>query len=129
MAEKKMPKGYSVKCPYCGQKAKLIDSKELFGHSYGYVYICEDCDARVGCKKGTCKPQGTMADAKTRVLRQKAYNAFASFWPKAGFINKDHAMTWLCKRIGVAFAEATFNRFDYEQCKAVLKVIAEEVKQ
>ncbi len=36
-------------CPYCGKKTELINSAEVYaGKSYGWMYICRDCDAYVG---------------------------------------------------------------------------------
>lgn len=45
-----------VVCPYCGELAELIDSKEIYSRSYGKAWICRTCDAYVGCHKGTHKP-------------------------------------------------------------------------
>ncbi|MBO7256277.1 MAG: hypothetical protein J6V04_03005 [Bacteroidales bacterium] len=39
-------------CPYCGKDSELIDSSEIYGTSYGPMYICRDCDAYVGCYTG-----------------------------------------------------------------------------
>lgn len=29
-----------MKCPYCGYEAKLVDSKIIYGKSYGKAYVC-----------------------------------------------------------------------------------------
>ena len=39
-------------CPYCGKESELIDSAEIYGESYGAMYICRGCDAYVGCYSG-----------------------------------------------------------------------------
>lgn len=34
-----------VTCPYCNKKAKFVDSKKIYGKSYGMIYACfaSDC--------------------------------------------------------------------------------------
>lgn len=35
----------SVICPYCQSPARLADSAEIYGRSYGPIYLCKPCDA------------------------------------------------------------------------------------
>ena len=43
----------NVYCPYCGQQAEYVDSKVIYGRSYGMAYLCRNCDAYVGVHRGT----------------------------------------------------------------------------
>lgn len=46
-------------CPYCYGKPEYVDSKEIYGVSYGMVYLCRSCDAYVGVHhKNSKKPLG-----------------------------------------------------------------------
>lgn len=50
-------------CRYCGGVIKLIPAKAVYGESARrlgmeseFVYQCQNCNARVGCHKGTTRP-------------------------------------------------------------------------
>ena len=45
-----------VYCDYCGRQAEYVDSKVIYGKSYGMMYLCRNCMAYVGVHKGTDKP-------------------------------------------------------------------------
>lgn len=129
--EKKKPKGYRVICPYCGQRAELVDSAEIYGRSYGYMYLCRYCgDGRsvyALCQKGTCKVRGQMADEETRELRQKAYAAYAAYTSgNRMFYNRNEARSWLSARIGVSYSGCNISDFDAETCRKVIEVCGKE---
>ena len=44
-----------VYCDYCGRRAEFVDSKVIYGKSYGMIYLCRCCPgyAYVGVHKGT----------------------------------------------------------------------------
>lgn len=52
-----------VYCDYCGRRAEFVDSKIVYGKSYGMMYLCRHCMAYVGVHKGTSRPLGRLADA------------------------------------------------------------------
>lgn len=56
----------NVYCPYCGRQAEYVDSKVIYGRSYGMAYLCRNCDAYVGVHRGTDEPLGRLADASLR---------------------------------------------------------------
>ena len=33
----------NVYCPYCGRQAEYVDSKVIYGRSYGMAYLCRKC--------------------------------------------------------------------------------------
>ena len=45
-----------VYCDYCGRETEYVDSKVIYGKSYGKIYLCRNCMAYVGVHKGTDKP-------------------------------------------------------------------------
>ena len=71
-----------VDCPYCKGQAKLIDSKEIYGRSYGMVWFCKPCDAWVGTHKNSKKhrPLGRLANAELRHWKQIAHTKFDLLW-------------------------------------------------
>ena len=59
-------------CRYCGGVIKLIPAKAVYGESARrlgmegeFVYQCQNCNARVGCHKGS--PPGRCRDRKSVV--------------------------------------------------------------
>ena len=55
-----------VYCDYCGRETEYVDSKVIYGKSYGKIYLCRNCMAYVGVHKGTDKPLGRLANAELR---------------------------------------------------------------
>ena len=112
-----------VICPYCGKKAKLIDSAELYGRSYGYGYYCKEDDAYVGCHPGTKKPLGIPADNTTRQMRKEAHNAFNALWHGGWFSNRTEAYGWLASKLDIPYAAAHIGSFDVEMCRKVIDLV------
>lgn len=69
----------SVLCPYCDKPAELTDSAEIYGKSYGNVWLCQPCDARVGTHPDG-RPVGTLAKPELRELRKRFHAAFDPLW-------------------------------------------------
>ena len=61
-----------VYCDYCGRQAEYVDSKVIYGKSYGMMYLCRNCMAYVGVHKGTDKPLGRLANAELRYWKKAA---------------------------------------------------------
>ncbi|WP_278247013.1 zinc-finger-containing protein [Agathobaculum desmolans] len=74
-----------VICNYCGRKAELVDSKVIYGTSYGMMYLCRRCNAYVGCHKGTDRPLGRLADAELRYWKKAAHAVFDPLWRQGRF--------------------------------------------
>lgn len=131
--ETKKPRGYKVVCPYCGKRAELVDSREIYGdRSYGWAYLCRDCDAFVGChntgNKHTVKPKGTLADGPTRAARIRAHNAFDALWrySGSGFATRTEAYGWLADMLSLSFKEAHIANFDLATCEKVISLAHEK---
>ncbi|SFH42147.1 Protein of unknown function [Desulfotomaculum arcticum] len=108
-----------LKCPYCGASSKLIDSKIIYGRSYGMFYVCvnyPECDAYVGTHQGTTWPRGTLANKELREYRKKAYFAFDSIQRSAG-ISRTQAYKWLAKKLNIPFKSAHIGYFDLSMCQ------------
>jgi hypothetical protein len=72
----------SLICPYCKSPANFqYDSKSVYhGKDYGPIYICQPCDAYIGCKRGTYIPLGRLANAELRAWRKKFRDIFDPKW-------------------------------------------------
>jgi hypothetical protein len=110
-----------VICPYCGRQAKFVDSKVVYGRSYGMIYLCKDCDAYVGVHKGTDKPLGRLADKELRYWKMAAHDAFDPLW-KTKKMKRNQAYKWLAERMRLSPEETHIGMFDIAKCKKVIKI-------
>ncbi len=122
-------------CPYCNEPSKYVDSREVYGRSYGMIYLCRPCDAYVGVHKGTDKPLGRLANKQLREWKKMAHAAFDPLW-KAKFIRrraenpeyKKHyargsGYKWLAGQLGIDGKDCHIGMFDVDMCRRVVNLI------
>lgn len=115
----------NVYCDYCGEKAELVDSRVIYGRSYGHkVWLCRKCMAYVGCHKGTDKPLGRLANAELRYWKRRAHDAFDPLWKYGRFRGyRNAAYAWLAQKMGLPVEKTHIGMFDVAQCKKVIEII------
>jgi len=116
----------SVRCPYCGAFARLKDSIEVYGRSYGMIWDCRPCDAYVGVHKDspTHYPLGRLANKELREWKMKAHAAFDPLW-KSGKMTRSEAYKALGAKLRMSPARTHIGWFDVEQCQAVVAAAQE----
>ena len=114
-----------VMCPYCDYEAQYIDSKEVYSKSYGMIYCCWPCDARVGVHKGTDRPLGRLANAELRKWKIKAHAAFDPMWKRDG-MKRGAAYKWLRDALGVPKTECHIGKMDVDMCMNVVDLFKGE---
>lgn len=69
-------------CRYCGGIIRLVPAADVYGSSTErlgmqneYLYQCQNCNARVGCHKGTTRPLGDVANEILRLKRIEVHYA------------------------------------------------------
>ena len=114
----------SPKCPYCHNKAILIDSRVIHGKSYGLIWMCSPCKAWVGVHKNspTHKPLGSLAKEDLRILRMKAHEVFDSLWRKWG-ISRKEAYVYLQNLMDMTPEQAHIGRFNEYECRKLIKLL------
>ena len=114
-------------CPYCKNKAVLIDSRVIYGKSYGLIWLCYPCKAWVGTHKNspTHKPLGSLAKEDLRILRMKAHEVFDSLWRKWG-ISRREAYAYLQNLMDMTPEQAHIGRFNEYECRKLLKLLKEK---
>ncbi len=112
-----------VNCDYCGKPAKLVDSKIIYGRSYGMVWYCKPCDAYVGCYKNSedHKPLGRLANKQLRNWKKIAHKYFDVSW-KAGSMSRSRAYAWLSKKLQVEQDKCHIGMFDVSLCMKVYEI-------
>ena len=119
-----------IKCPYCERPAELVDSKIIYGRTYGMAWFCKPCDAWVGCHKNskTHAPLGRLANAELRDWKKKAHAVFDPLWQRK--MRRDNcskgqarkaAYGWLAKQLEIAMRDCHIGMFDIEKCKKVVE--------
>ncbi len=115
-------------CPYCQSEAVYVDSSEVYGTSYGMIYLCRPCRAWVGVHKGTDRALGRLANAELRKWKREAHKWFDPLWrakEKKGFTRRqarNDAYDWLCYELGILREHTHIGMFDVDQCRKVVEI-------
>jgi len=116
-----------VTCPYCGCRARYVDSAVIYGRSYGMAYLCKPCDAYVGVHKGTDQPLGRLANKELREWKKLAHAHFDPIWRYGRFMGRrTDAYAWLSEQMGLPRQETHIGMFDVALCRRVVKIMENE---
>lgn len=111
-----------MKCPYCSKKAIWCANERIYGRRYGrsyMVYLCEDCDAYVGCHNNTKKSLGTMADRELRMMRRQVHEVLDPLWQYDHYTRDE-----VYKRLADAFGEEVHvGQSDMQRCQELIDKI------
>ena len=113
-----------VICQYCKKPAKFVDSKMIYGKSYGMIYLCKECNAYVGVHKGTNRPLGILANAELREWKKKAHASFDPLW-KTKLMTRREAYEWLAKQMGKSLEKCHIGMFDVSECEQVVDLVTQ----
>lgn len=110
------------KCPYCNTQLQQATGQQVYpGRKDLFkkiLWVCEPCDARVGCHPGTDKPLGFAANAKLRRLRNETHRVFDVIW-KDGSKTRKEAYAWLREAFGEEVHIATS---DAKRCREIINL-------
>jgi hypothetical protein len=128
-----------IKCPYCGQEAKLVNGQHVYPHRPDLkslnFWACDPCDAYVGCHKegatfllnkkqvrsdGTM-PLGRLADARLRRAKSAAHAAFDPIW-KGGSMSRHAAYAWLAEKMNLKKDDCHIGMMDADACYTVVQI-------
>ena len=119
-------------CRYCGGVIRLVpassiygESSERLGMSEEWLYQCQNCNARVGCHKGTKRPLGNVANEVLRLKRMETHQIFDGFWKKKG-MSRTKAYRWLAEQMGLPETMAHIGGFEMEQCQQLIEICRKE---
>lgn len=114
------------RCPFCNSRVSLIDSAKIYGHSYGFIYLCDafpKCDARVRCHSKTIIPMGTLADKELRRWRSLVHRKFDPLWQSGVFSNRQAAYKWLSKAMKLPLERTHVAMFNIRQCQRAIALV------
>ena len=105
-----------ILCDYCGKPARCVDSAIVYeGRSYGPIWYCKECQAWVGCHRGTNKPLGRLANAELRRMKRLAHASFDKLWRGKSAFTRRAAYEWLAEEMGLPVEQTHIGMFDVEQ--------------
>lgn len=122
-------------CPYCQGGTEYIDSSQIYGKSYGMVYICRPCDAYVGVHDGTNQALGRLANKELRYWKKQAHAFFDPLWQrkiKVACISRTQARKsaykWLSKELGIPHEYTHIGMFDIKECQKTVEICRKYTK-
>lgn len=111
-------------CPDCKTPGRLTSGREVFPRrrdlAHKGFWVCDACDARVGCHPGTSNPLGGLANKALREARMAAHDAFDPLW-RSGRMTRSEAYAWLAQHVGVTPDQAHIGMFDILKCWNVVE--------
>lgn len=126
------PTHLSPICPYCNRPSTLTTGDKVYGTkslAKKQIWICEPCDARVGCHGNTAVPLGTLANAELRDWRKHAHLVFDGHWKLAEHRNgcprwkaRTLAYQWLAKKLGIEIGKCHIAMFNVQNCKETIEL-------
>ena len=114
-------------CPYCGQPATYYADASIVlrVNGIGSVWLCRDCDAWVGCRPGSLRPLGRLANAHLRRAKIAAQLEFDPLWV-TGRMPRAEAWRWLAQRLGIPRRQCDLGKFDVGLCVRVVEICSAE---
>ena len=113
-------------CRYCGGLIRLVPAADVYGSSTErlgmqneYLYQCQNCNARVGCHKGTTRPLGDVANEILRLKRIEAHQVFDAYWQKM-HISRTKAYQWLARELKLPEEDTHIGGFEIDTCQRVI---------
>ena len=114
-------------CRYCGGTVRLVPASMVYGAAAAKrlklasekFYQCQNCNARVGCHKGTTRPLGNLANEVLRLKRMETHQVYDAFWKRRG-MTRTKAYKWLAEQLQLSEERAHIGSFEMDQCQTVI---------
>lgn len=122
-------------CRYCGGVIRLAPARKIYGASTDRlglagenIYLCQNCNARVGCHKGTNRPLGNVANEVLRLKRRETHQVFDQYWQSSG-LSRTKAYKWLTGQMNLPEKNAHIGGFEMDQCQQVIDLCEKELNR
>lgn len=113
-------------CRYCGGIVRLVPAESVYGDSAvrlglkgEKLYQCQNCNARVGCHRGTIRPLGDLANEVLRLKRIETHQVFDAYWTEHA-MSRTQAYRWLAKKMHLPERKAHIGGFEIHQCQKLI---------
>lgn len=126
-------------CRGCENPAKLLryrDAGYPYYSDYGPVWICLQCQAWVGCHKGTTNALGGLANAELRKLKQDAHAVFDPLWRRkienekcSKSMARRAGYKWLSEQMAIPFERTHIGYMNPDECRKVIEICSRFYKK
>jgi hypothetical protein len=115
-------------CPYCKCETKLVTDREIYGQHSNYNSYFIQCSQNRDHYVGTFadgRSLGRLADSELRKLKREGHAVFDKLWQgeDATFNSRDHAYTWLSRKMRLSMDLTHFAMFNDEQCTQSIQIV------
>lgn len=115
-------------CRYCGGVVRLVPAQQVYGAAAKrlgmegeQLYQCQNCNARVGCHRGTTRPLGDVANESLRLKRIETHRIFDAFW-QSRHMTRTGAYKWLSQQMRLPAKRTHIGGFEMDQCQEVIRI-------
>lgn len=123
-------------CRYCGGVIRMVPAEQIYGMTAAKrlglvgenIYQCQNCNARVGCHKGTMRPLGDVANEALRLKRIETHHVFDAYW-KSQNMTRSGAYRWLSQQMRIPAKQAHIGGFEMDQCQQVIDMCGAQLRQ
>lgn len=120
-------------CRYCGGVIRPVPAQKIYGRAATkrlrlqneWIHQCQNCNARVGCHKGTKRPLGNVANEVLRLKRMETHQVYDAFWKQRG-MTRTQAYKWLAEQMNIPERLAHIGGFEMDQCQKVIDLCRRE---
>lgn len=120
-------------CRYCGGAVHLVPAAKVYGPAAAKrlglerekFYQCQNCNARVGCHKGSTRPLGNLANEALRMKRVETHQVFDSFWKERG-MSRTQGYKWMAKKLRLSEELAHIGGFEMDRCQKLIRLCEKE---
>lgn len=118
-------------CRYCGGAVHLVPAAKVYGPAAAKrlglerekFYQCQNCNARVGCHKGSARPLGNLANEALRMKRMETHQVFDSFWKERG-MSRTQGYKWMAKKLRLSEELAHIGGFEMDRCQKLIRLLS-----
>ena len=118
-------------CRYCGGVIRLVPADTIYGAAVirlglerEQIYLCQNCNARVGCHRGTTRPLGSVANEVLRLKRMETHQVFDAFWKRRG-MTRTQGYRWLAEQMHIPEKRAHIGGFEMDDCEQAIRLCRE----
>ena len=115
-------------CRYCGGVIRRVPARDVYREAADrlklngeWLYQCLNCNARVGCHRGTTRPLGNVANEVLRLKRVETHQVFDGYWQSQG-MTRTAAYKWLAAKMDLPEKETHIGGFEMEQCHRAIEI-------
>lgn len=112
-------------CRYCGGEVRQVSQKEFYGQSYGggSLYVCYECNARVGTHDGSSDPLGLLANQELLDLRKKVHELFDPMWRENGTSRQEAYEFFFGSMLGLPEHRQHVGMLTKEECEKAIRIL------